>query len=177
MVTLRTRRHVRHLILPHSAFSICCMLLSFFCLPDQVRTQDVRTANITCTLVWKNFQVWFLRCHWDPNSCFIPLPVHWWRIIHPRLTSSSDLSAPSVQTAIYRSVRIYAAEERRRRDMGRGEISFVPLHRLDFQFNSPTKFPICNNWISIRVLKTGIILLYGSKGPCYCIVTGVPTHR
>ena len=103
------------------------------------------------------FQVWLLWYGWDPNSCFIPLPAHWWRIIRRRLALSSDFSAPSVQTAICPSVRIYAAEKRRRRDMGRAQFLFVPLHWFDFQFHSPTKFPIRNNWISIPLLKTGTV--------------------
>lgn len=63
-------------------------------------------------------------CGMDETQTVVlsPLPVQWWRIIRRRLALSSDWSAPSVQTAICPSVRIYAAEKRRRRDMGRGEI-------------------------------------------------------
>ena len=80
--------------------------------------------------------MWLLWYGWDPNSCFIPLPVHWWRIIQRRLALSSDLSAPSVQTAICPSVRIYAAEKRRRRDIGRKGGNFRSFRYTDLIFNS-----------------------------------------
>jgi hypothetical protein len=110
----------------------------------------------------REFQVWFLWYGWDPNSCFTPLPVHWWRIIRRRLTLSSDSGAPSVPTQnccanlLWECMQLKIEETE-----GGGEILFLPLHRLGFQFNSPTKFLICNNWISVLVLKRRSFLYVG----------------
>jgi hypothetical protein len=72
------------------------------------------------------------------------------------ISSNSDLS-------FCENLCSWKEKKKRHRKEG-GKFSFVPLHWLDFQFYSPTKFPIRNNWISIPVRKTGMVLLYGFKG-------------
>jgi hypothetical protein len=119
----------------HPSFSVLYLLYAAFhlarlspCLTKFVST-DIRIVKHILAIRVKgragctgNFKCDCCGMDETQTVVLFPLPVQWWRIIRRRLALSSDWSAPSVQTAICPSVRIYAAEKRRRRDMGRGEI-------------------------------------------------------